>query len=202
VERRGRSASPDNKYVFAGIRLKLVRVACGLHAVALLYVRQYGTYSAFRGDEADRRRWRIKGSGGRENNERTRGHLCRRRARQLFFRGRRPGEPPRYTRMTGSCFCFAKPLCRYASPRFWLLLTPKVTARQRYKYTSYDFITFRRLRYLYSGIFPEPLLCILLLCICDSSPALQVQNDNPPTASGPPSLAQGGLYGWKVQIEC
>ena len=24
------------------------------------------------------------------------------------------GEPPRYTRMTGSCFCFAKPLCRYA----------------------------------------------------------------------------------------
>jgi len=78
-----------------------------------------------RGDEADRRRWRIKGSGGRENNERTRGHLCRRRARQLFFRGRRPGEPPRYTRMTGSCFCFAKPLCRYASPRFWFFSQEK-----------------------------------------------------------------------------
>jgi len=42
--------------------------------------------SLCKGDGADRCQWQIKGGGGRENNERTRGHLCRRRARRLFFR--------------------------------------------------------------------------------------------------------------------
>ena len=38
------------------------------------------------GEGADRRRWRMQGSGRRENNEQTRGHLCRRSMRRLFFR--------------------------------------------------------------------------------------------------------------------
>ena len=43
-----------------------------------------------------------------------------------------------------------------------------------------NLLALRRLRYCYSGIFPEPLLCILLLCLCDSSQSATVQNDNPP----------------------
>jgi len=38
------------------------------------------------GEGADRRLWRMQGSGRRENNEQTRGHLCRRSMRRLFFR--------------------------------------------------------------------------------------------------------------------
>ena len=38
------------------------------------------------GEGADRRQWRMQGSGRRENNEQTRGHLCRRSMRRLFFR--------------------------------------------------------------------------------------------------------------------
>ena len=39
VERRGRSASPNIKYEYADIYINLVRVACGLHAIALVFVR-------------------------------------------------------------------------------------------------------------------------------------------------------------------
>ena len=45
------------------------------------------------GEGADRRRWRMQGSGRRENNEQTRGHLCRRSMRRLFFRA--VGSEPR-----------------------------------------------------------------------------------------------------------
>ena len=38
------------------------------------------------GDGVDRRQWRMKGDGGRENNEQTRGASARRSMRRLFFR--------------------------------------------------------------------------------------------------------------------
>ena len=55
----------------------------------------------------------------------------------ITFQGRQVGESLRYTRRTGSCFCYAKPLGRYASPRFWLLLAPKVTPAQRGKKSAH-----------------------------------------------------------------
>ena len=51
----------------------------------------------------------------------------------ITFQGRQVGESLRYTRSTGSCFCYAKPLGRYASPRLWLLSSKKVTPAQRKK---------------------------------------------------------------------
>ena len=51
----------------------------------------------------------------------------------ITFQGRQVGESLRYTRRTGSCFCYAKPLGRYASPRLWLLSSKKVTPAQRKK---------------------------------------------------------------------
>ena len=38
------------------------------------------------GDGVDRRQWRMKGDGGRENNKQTRGASARRSMRRLFFR--------------------------------------------------------------------------------------------------------------------
>ena len=51
----------------------------------------------WKGEGADRRRWRIQGGGRSKNNEQTRGHLCRRSMRHCFFGQNPPGSSPLYS---------------------------------------------------------------------------------------------------------
>ena len=45
------------------------------------------------GDGADRCLWQMQGGGGRKNTKRTRGYLCRRCTRRVFFRGTAGSNP-------------------------------------------------------------------------------------------------------------